>query len=108
MSSEITSEQRAEWRREHYGWDSTCEEVKCGYVPARHHPTCVECGIPLDECPVLALLDALDAAEAALARIKALAEEWEQRCEYYRGTGNFQAHRGVTSDLRAALTEPGA
>lgn len=56
------------------------------------------------------LLAALDAAteraeraEAALERVEALAEDWEVRCEFYRGTGNFRAHRAVTDQLREAM-----
>lgn len=46
-----------------------------------------------------------DALRATVARVEALADEWEERCEHYRGTGNFQAQRSATDELRAALGE---
>ena len=39
-----------------------------------------------------------------LAAVEALADEWEERREHYRGTGNFRAQRSATDELRAALT----
>ena len=38
-----------------------------------------------------------------LAAVEALADKWEERCEHYRGTGNFRAQRSATDELRAAI-----
>lgn len=66
----VSREQREAWENQHYGWCPTCCEdefdLHSATCPLHGDLHCIECGVRLSECVVLALLDECKRLEAQI------------------------------------------